>query len=137
MQFHLEFILEAKNLRPFFQLATFIVPFTSILVIEAIHHSITPLIQLSFFSWGIGMTLVRVCSLPFIIRHTDANNSTEALSLVASTWSLSTIFSGLMISGLDWLDHVKVFGHEIRFNEYEILWLITSIGFFIHIHKKY
>ena len=128
--------IRGKNLRPFFQLATFIVPFTSILVIEAIHHSITPLIQLSFFSWGIGMTLVRVCSLPFIIRHTDANNSTEALSLIASTWSLSTIFSGLMISGLDWLDHVKVFGHEIRFNEYEILWLITSIGFFSYIFTK-
>ena len=41
-----------------------------------------------------------------------------------------------MISVLDWLDHVKVFGHEIRFNEYEILWLITSIGFFSYIFTK-
>ena len=93
--------IRGKNLKPFFQLAALTVPLTSVLVIESIRLSITPLIQLSFLAWGLGMTLIRVCSLPFIIRNTDSDNSTEALSLIASTWSLSTIFSGLIISGLD------------------------------------
>ena len=47
--------------------------------------------------------IMRVCSLPFIIRNTTSQNSTESLSLSASTWSLATIISGLIISGLDWI----------------------------------
>ena len=93
--------IRGRRLKPFFKMASLMVPLTSIMIIEAIHYSMTPLIQLSFILWGIGMMLMRVCSLPFIIRHTTNDNSTEALSLSASTWSLSTMVSGLIISGLD------------------------------------
>ena len=120
--------IRGKNLKPFFQLAALTVPLTSVLVIESIRLSITPLIQLSFLAWGLGMTLIRVCSLPFIIRNTDSDNSTEALSLIASTWSLSTIFSGLIITGLDWVAYFEFLGWGIKFNEYGILWVITLIG---------
>ena len=89
--------IRGKRLKPFFKLAAIIVPITSAMIIESIHFSIVPLIQLSFLCWGVGMMLMRVCSLPFIIRNTTADNSTEALSLSAATWSLATIFSGLII----------------------------------------
>ena len=104
------------------------VPLTSIMIIEAIHYSMTPLIQLSFILWGIGMMLMRVCSLPFIIRHTTNDNSTEALSLSASTWSLSTMVSGLIISGLDLISKIKLSPELIKLDEYGILWAITLIG---------
>ena len=71
---------------------------------------------------------MRVCSLPFIIRSTSEKNSTEALSLSASTWSLSTIFSGLMISGLDWISSLEIVDNKFSFSEYNILWIITIIG---------
>ncbi len=108
--------IRGKRLKPFFILAAFIVPMTSSMIIESIHFSIVPLIQLSFLSWGIGMMLMRVCSLPFIIRNTNSENSTEALSLSAATWSLSTIFSGLIISGLDWLSYIDLLTWRISFN---------------------
>tara|TARA_B100000029_G_scaffold173224_1_gene169737 strand:+ start:62 stop:1081 length:1020 start_codon:yes stop_codon:yes gene_type:complete len=98
------------------------------MIIEAIHYSMTPLIQLSFILWGIGMMLMRVCSLPFIIRHTTNDNSTEALSLSASTWSLSTMVSGLIISGLDLISKIKLSPELIKLDEYGILWAITLIG---------
>lgn len=120
--------IRGKRLKPFFILAAFIVPMTSAMIIESIHFSIVPLIQLSFLSWGIGMMLMRVCSLPFIIRNTNSENSTEALSLSAATWSLSTIFSGLIISGLDWLSYIDLLIWRISFNEHSILWIITLIG---------
>ena len=120
--------IRGKRLKPFFILAAFIVPMTSAMIIESIHFSIVPLIQLSFLSWGIGMMLMRVCSLPFIIRNTNSENSTEALSLSAATWSLSTIFSGLIISGLDWLSYIDLLTWRISFNEHSILWIITLIG---------
>jgi len=120
--------IRGKRLKPFFILTAFIVPMTSAMIIESIHFSIVPLIQLSFLSWGIGMMLMRVCSLPFIIRNTHSENSTEALSLSAATWSLSTIFSGLIISGLDWLSYIDLLTWRISFNEHSILWIITLIG---------
>ena len=103
-------------------------PLTSIMIIESVRLSIIPLIQLAFILWGIGMMVMRVCSLPFIIRSTSEKNSTEALSLSASTWSLSTIFSGLMISGLDWISSLEIVDNKFSFSEYNILWIITIIG---------
>tara|TARA_Y100000768_G_scaffold5252_1_gene3721 strand:- start:393 stop:1694 length:1302 start_codon:yes stop_codon:yes gene_type:complete len=120
--------IRGRRLKPFFKMASLIVPLTSIMIIEAIHYSMTPLIQLSFILWGIGMMLMRVCSLPFIIRHTTNDNSTEALSLSASTWSLSTMVSGLIISGLVWISNIKLSPDLIKLNEYGILWIITLIG---------
>ena len=120
--------IRGKQLKPFFKLAALLVPVTSAMIIESIHFSIIPMIQLSFLSWGIGMMLMRVCSLPFIIRHTDQENSSEALSLSASTWSLSTIFSGLIISTLDWVSIVNFGGWSLNLDERSTLWIITIIG---------
>tara|TARA_Y200000002_G_scaffold348153_1_gene323886 strand:+ start:925 stop:2226 length:1302 start_codon:yes stop_codon:yes gene_type:complete len=120
--------IRGKQLKPFFKLAALLVPVTSAMIIESIHFSIIPMIQLSFLSWGIGMMLMRVCSLPFIIRQTDRENSSEALSLSASTWSLSTIFSGLIISTLDWVSIVNFGGWTLYLDERSTLWIITIIG---------
>ena len=120
--------IRGKQLQPFFKLAALLVPVTSAMIIESIHFSIIPMIQLSFLSWGIGMMLMRVCSLPFIIRQTDQENSSEALSLSASTWSLSTIFSGLIISTLDWVSIVNFGGWTLNLDERSTLWIITIIG---------
>ena len=120
--------IRGKRLKPFFKLAALLVPITSAMIIESIRFSITPMIQLSFLSWGIGMMLMRVCSLPFIIRHTNQENSSEALSLSASTWSLSTIFSGLIISTLDWISFVDLHEWRLFLDEHSTLWVITIIG---------
>ena len=120
--------IRGKQLKPFFKLAALLVPVTSAMIIESIHFSIIPMIQLSFLSWGIGMMLMRVCSLPFIIRQTDQENTSEALSLSASTWSLSTIFSGLIISTLDWVSIVNFGGWSLNLDERSTLWIITIIG---------
>jgi hypothetical protein len=69
--------IRGKKLKPFFIMAALIVPLTSGLIIESVQHQVVPLIQLAFLSWGFGMMLMRVCSLPFIIRSTTAENSTE------------------------------------------------------------
>ena len=120
--------IRGKKLKPFFILAALIVPLTSALIIESVYREIIPLIKLSFLLWGIGMMLMRVCSLPFIIRNTSSDNSTEALSLSASTWSLATIFSGIIISSLDWVNNFSLGKWILYFNERSILWIITFFG---------
>ena len=126
--FPLGIYIRGKKLKPFFLLAAIIVPITSALIIESVHNETIPLIKLSFLLWGVGMMLMRVCSLPFIIRNTTVDNSTEALSLSASTWSLATIFSGIIISGLDWINYFSLDSWIIYFNERSILWIITILG---------
>ncbi len=74
--------------------------------------------------------LMRVCSLPFIIRNTEAENTSEALSLIAATWSLATIISGLIIGGLNWVSSIKLNQSEYFFDERLILWIISIIGIF-------
>jgi len=120
--------IRGKKLKPFFILAAVIVPITSGLIIESVQHQVVPLIQLAFISWGFGMMLMRVCSLPFIIRSTTTENSTEALSLSAATWSLATIFSGVLISGLDRVGYLALGTWTLIFNEQSTLWIITVLG---------
>ena len=121
--------IRGKRLKPFFIIASLIVPLTSGLIIESVYHEITPLIQLSFLLWGFGMMLMRVCALPFIIRNTTPDNSTEALSLSAATWSMATVFSGIIISGLDRLGYFNIGVWTLEFNERTTLWIITVLGF--------
>ena len=126
--FPLGIYIRGKKLKPFFLLAAIIVPITSALIIESVHNETIPLMKVSFLLWGVGMMLMRVCSLPFIIRNTTQDNSTEALSLSASTLSLATIFSGIIISGLDWMNYYSFGSWIIYFNERNILWIITILG---------
>ena len=120
--------IKGKKLKPFFIFAALIVPLTSILIIESVFYNLLSLIQLGFLLWGIGVMLMRVCSLPFIIRITTSENSTEALSLSASTWAMATMLSGIIISGLDWLSILDIGPYTLIFNERLILWIITVIG---------
>ena len=85
--------IRGKKLKPFFVFASLIVPLTSMLIIESVFYNLLSFIQLGFLLWGIGVMLMRVCSLPFIIRITTSENSTEALSLSASTWAMATMLS--------------------------------------------
>tara|TARA_B110000003_G_scaffold264723_1_gene289798 strand:- start:86 stop:1090 length:1005 start_codon:yes stop_codon:yes gene_type:complete len=103
------------------------VPLTSILIIQSIHFDFNLLIKFSFLLWGLGIMLMRVCSLPFVIRNTNSNNSTEALSLIAATWSLSTIVSGLIISGTSWINDIFFVGINFL-DEQKVLLLITLFG---------
>ena len=122
--------IRGKQLKPLFIFSAFLVPLISILLIESITIKINILIKISFLSWGIAMMFLRVCSLPFIIRHTTKENSSEGLSLSASTWSLATIISGLVISGLDWISDITFFDIHVELNERTILWIITMMSCF-------
>ncbi len=122
--------IKGRRLKPFFNFSTILVPIISILLIESIRLRLVPFIQLSFLFWGIAMMFLRVCSLPFIIRNTTSKNSSQALSLNAATWSLATIISGIIISGLNWVAFIDFFNISIIFNERIILWIITLVSLF-------
>ena len=118
-----------KKLKQFFIISSVSISLTSILIIESIQYQMIPLIKLAFFLWGLGMMFMKVCSLPFIIRNTTSDNNSEALSLSAATWSLATIVTGIIISGLDWIYAINIFNISLSFDEKGILRLITLMSF--------
>ena len=120
--------IRGKKLKPFFIFSSLMVPITSVLIIQSIHYDINHIIKFSFLMWGVSMMVMRVCSLPFIMRNTDPQNTTEALSLIAATWSLSTIFSGMIISGINWIDHLIIYDTIFYLDERIILLFITFLG---------
>jgi len=46
----------------------------------------------------------------------------------AATWSLATIFSGVIISGLDWIGYLKIGEWLFIMDEQSTLWFITILG---------
>jgi len=118
-----------RDLKPFFILSSFLVPFFSLLLINSIDRDLDQLIPFGFFGWGLSMMLVNVCSLPFILRNTSENNSIESLSLSFSTWSLAMMFSGILISALQSIESLIVLSYYIYFDEYTLLLLISFLSF--------
>jgi len=118
-----------RDLKPFFILSSFLVPFFSLLLINSIDRDLDQLIPFGFFGWGLSMMLVNVCSLPFILRNTSKNNSIESLSLSFSTWSLAMMFSGILISALQSIESLIILNYYIYFDEYTLLLLISFLSF--------
>ena len=121
--------IKSRNLKPFFILSSFLVPFFSLVLIISISRDFKQLIPVGFFGWGLAMMLVNVCSLPFILRNTSEKNSIESLSLSFSTWSLAMIFSGVLIGGLQTVESLKIFNYNLQFNEYTLLFTISLLSF--------
>ena len=71
--------IKSRNLKPFFILSSFLVPFFSLILIISISRDFKQFIPVGFFGWGLAMMLVNVCSLPFILRNTSEKNSIESL----------------------------------------------------------
>ncbi len=121
--------IKSRNLKPFFILSSFLVPFFSLILIISISRDFKQFIPVGFFGWGLAMMLVNVCSLPFILRNTSEKNSIESLSLSFSTWSLAMIFSGILIGGLQTVESLKIFNYNLQFNEYTLLFTISLLSF--------
>lgn len=121
--------IKSRNLKPFFILSSFLVPFFSLILIISISRDFKQFIPVGFFGWGLAMMLVNVCSLPFILRNTSEKNSIESLSLSFSTWSLAMIFSGVLIGGLQTVESLKIFNYNLQFNEYTLLFTISLLSF--------
>ena len=121
--------IKSRNLKPFFILSSFLVPFFSLILIISISRDFKQFIPVGFFGWGLAMMLVNVCSLPFILRNTSEKNSIESLSLSFSTWSLAMIFSGVLIGGLQTVESLKIFNFNLQFNEYTLLFTISLLSF--------
>ena len=97
LAFPLGFYIKGRPLRPFFITGGLGVPIIGITLILAVQNGWFKYLPVLFVLWGLSFTLFQVCSLPYIMRNTNVENQSHAISLNYATHSFGTIISGLII----------------------------------------
>ena len=114
--------IKGRKLKPMFYFTAFIMPTASLAILFGIFNHIDWLLYISLCIWGISFTTLQVSILPYILRNAKIETRSEAISLNYSTWSLSTIVSGLIIFVLSSVN-------PELFNENMLLSIFTVSGF--------
>ena len=120
--------IKGKSLKPYFIIASLLIPFAAFLMIESVKLGNPFAIKVSFFSWGMGLMLLQVCSLPYIMRTTPKSVLSEAITLNFSVWSLSIIITGLSIGILTHFQAFSLFNIQFAWDEYHIILLFIIIS---------
>lgn len=113
--------IKDKALRPIFLSGVLLMPFVSLLLLEAIAYHADFYLRLLFIAWGICFTTLAIPSLPYILRNANSQNHTRAISLHAATWSMGLIFAGVLIFVLSHLS-------PVIFHEKTLLQVLILIG---------
>ena len=122
LAFPLGLLIKSAAIKPVFYISAICTPIFGLLILEAIEiHDVT-LLNVFLMLWGASFTGIQVGVIPYMLRNTPKEIHTEAISLSYSTWSLGSIFSGVLIFGLATYD-------ENLFNERFILQVICVLGF--------
>ncbi len=120
--------IKGKALKPFFITASLLIPFAAFLMIESVRIGNPLAIKLSFLTWGMGLMLLQVCSLPYIMRTTPKSVLSEAITLNFSVWSLSIIVTGISIGILTEFKQFSLFAIQFPWDEYHIILLFIIIS---------
>lgn len=114
--------IKGRKLKPMFYFTAVVMPLVSLAILSGINNHIDWVLYISLCIWGISFTTLQVSILPYILRNARIETRSEAISLNYSTWSLSTIVSGLIIFALSSVN-------TEFFNENLLLSIFTISGF--------
>ena len=115
-------IIKGRIMKPFFYLASMLVPLFGLCIVLFINLQYTSLIYLSLLLWGASFTFMQIPITPYILRNEKKENHTLGIALSYSTWSFAGIASGIIISFLDKIN-------PYYFDEEKILILFSILGF--------
>ena len=115
-------IIKDRIMKPFFYLASILVPLFGLCIVLFINLQYTSLVYLSLLLWGASFTFMQIPITPYILRNEKKENHTLGIALSYSTWSFAGIASGIIISFLDKIN-------PYYFDEEKILILFSILGF--------
>ncbi len=115
-------IIKGRIMKPFFYLASMLVPLFGLCIVLFINLQYTSLVYLSLLLWGASFTFMQIPITPYILRNEKKENHTLGIALSYSTWSFAGIVSGIIISFLDKIN-------PYYFDEEKILILFSILGF--------
>lgn len=114
--------IKNRPIKPMLYVSSVALPAGAILLLYSVVHRIIWLSYASFFMWGMGITSLQVCALPFVLRNADPNYESECISLKFASYGFASIISAGLLSILQTLN-------ANYFDEYRILMLLSVFGF--------
>ena len=104
-------------------------PLTALAALEASRLGAIPVASACFVAMGFTGLVLNVASLPMVLRMAPPQASSEALSLLFSTWAAASICGGVFASVLQGIGAVELAGHRWVLDEHAALLLLTLAGF--------
>ena len=115
-------IIKGRAMKPFFYIASFLVPLFGLSIVVCIYFKLVLLLYLSLLLWGSSFTFMQIPVVPFVLRNESKENRTSGIALTYSTWSFAGIASGILIAILDRIN-------PQFFDEEKILIIFSILGF--------
>lgn len=114
--------IKGRKILPLIYIAAFGVPFFALLIVVGVYMHSTSLLLIAHLLWGTAYTFIQIPILPYILRNAPKEQHTLAITLNFATWSIASIFGGLIIAIFNGFD-------KNLFNERNLLFAIAVIGF--------
>jgi len=121
LAFPIGLFIKGRRLKPFFYAATIATPVMSHLMLFAIEHHYSLLLNASTMLWGIAYTCMQITVLPFILLNARPERHSEAISMSFLSFSGTICLVGLLNYGLNLID-------PAFFTEKRVLQLIATIS---------
>ena len=114
------YFISFRKLKPFFVASCVLLPIIAILLVLMIQNDLNQYLKIVFFIWGILFTMFQISVLPYIMRHTNSENQTYAISLSFATHSIAMLIAGIFI---------YILSNLLNIDEGQILLIISCFGF--------
>lgn len=114
--------IKGRRILPLIYIAAAGVPLFALLIIIGVQIHSTALLLTSHLLWGTAYTFIQIPILPYILRNAPKEQHTLAITLNFATWSIASIFGGLVIALFNGYD-------SQLFSERNLLFAIASVGF--------
>lgn len=120
--------LRGRPLRRPLILGAILFPLTTLASLESVRYGEMNLASACFIAMGFAGMILNVASLPMMLRLAPPAQSSEALSLLFSTWGAASICGGVLSSVLQKTGRLNLENFQLVFDEHVTLVLLTIIG---------
>ena len=122
LAFPIGLFIKGRRLKPFFYIATIIVPVFSNLIIWCIDYQWDLLLYLSVGIWGIGYACIQITILPYILLNAKPEHHSEAISLSFLSFSVTICIVGIG-------NFIFNYFYPDFFDERMVLMIVSCISF--------
>lgn len=120
--------LRGRPLRRPLVLGAIFFPLTTLVSLELVQSGEITMASYGFMAMGLAGMILNVASLPMMLRLAPPGQSSEALSLLFSTWGAASICGGVLSSVLQKVGKIDMGGVHLVFDEHATLFTLTIIG---------
>lgn len=117
--------LRGRPLRMPLLIGSVLFPLSALASLETVRLGMMDAASWCFLGMGFAGLLLNVAGLPMALRLAPKDHSSEALSLLFSTWAAASICGGLLSSVLQGIGRIRLGGMELVFDEYTTLLVLT------------